>query len=151
MNKKIKYLLVGILAIALLGTALGLVVITKTVHNTGVIVYGDLKVSEVDFNHPAITGTDWGQIRAGESSRKDLFIMNTGSTPLTVTMATTNWTPSQASSLVTITPSFDNTGDSYVLQAGEGVALHLTLSVASGAVGVTSFGFDLVLTGTESQ
>jgi len=51
-----------------------------------------------------------------------------------------------ASSYITL----DWDRDDYVLSSGESVQAVLTLSVSSSITGITSFSFDIVITGTES-
>jgi hypothetical protein len=74
-----------------------------------------------------------------------VYVRNEGTVSVTLNMTKGNWNPSSASSYITLTWNKEK----YVLPAGQVVTAVLTLSVSSSVSGVTSFSFDITITGTQ--
>jgi hypothetical protein len=135
----------AIAALALVATVLGLLVTTSTITNTGnvkavgVNVYWDSACTNVT------SSIDWGALDPGGAKSFTVYVLNSGSVPLSLSMTTSNWVPSAASDYI----SLDWNRQSYVLSAGSVVQAVLTLSVSSSVNSVTSFSFDITITGTE--
>ena len=108
----------------------------KTSINVG--VYSD---AQATLN---CTNIDWGNLNAGDNATKTVYIKNTGTTPETLTMTATNWTPSAASSTLILTWNQEGT----TLEQNEVVPATLTLCVAADTGALTDFGFNIVITGT---
>jgi hypothetical protein len=64
---------------------------------------------------------------------------------VTLNMAEDNWNPASASSYITLTWNQEN----QVLPVGQVVQALLTLTVSSSVSDVTSFNFDITITGTQ--
>lgn len=92
----------------------------------------------------AVTMVNWGNIEPGESKKVLIYIKNEGSTPVTLSMNTTDWSPSSAENYMSL--SWDYSGGQ--IAAGGAVRVTLTLTVSSSASGITSFTFDIIITGT---
>jgi hypothetical protein len=73
-----------------------------------------------------------------------VYVKNTGNAAVTLNMTTSAWSPSSASSYITLT--WNQTGT--VLQAGGVVTAGLTLTVSSSISGITSFSFNITISGT---
>jgi len=95
-----------------------------------------------------VTSIDWGTISPGGNKSLDVYIKNTGNIPITLSLAAENWSPSNAASYLTLTWDYVN---GTVIQAGGVKKVTLTLTVSNSIQGITSFSFDIVITGTESQ
>ena len=137
-----------VLAIAAMGivvSALGVLVATRTISNTGNVkaigvgVYWDSGCTNV------VSSIDWGALEPGATIDKTIYVKNEGSVALTLSMSTDNWNPSSASSYMTLSWNREN----YVLNSGSVVSAVLTLSVSSGISGITNFSFDITISGTE--
>lgn len=113
---------------------------TGNVKTVGVGVYWDSSCSQ------EVSLIDWGSLDPGETSSVTVYVRNEGSVAVVLSMTTENWDPTLASSYITL----DWDRDDYVLSSGESVQAVLTLSVSSSITGITSFSFDIVITGTES-
>jgi hypothetical protein len=74
-----------------------------------------------------------------------MYVRNEGNVPVTLNMAEDSWYPATASSYITLTWNQEND----VLPVGQVVAAVLTLTVSSSVSGVTSFNFDITITGTQ--
>jgi hypothetical protein len=73
-----------------------------------------------------------------------MYVKNTGDVSETLNMTVSSWSPSSASSYITLTWNQEKT----VLTAGQVVEAVLTLSVSSSISDVTSFSFSITITGT---
>ncbi|MBS7640082.1 hypothetical protein KEJ12_00310 [Candidatus Bathyarchaeota archaeon] len=77
----------------------------------------------------------------------EIFIKNTGNVPITLSLSTEGWDPSNAGSYITLT--WDYISGTKV-QPGSVLKVTLKLTVSSSVQGITSFSFNIVITGTES-
>ena len=141
----------AITAIALVGLALtvtttGLLTATQSVYSTGTV---DVTAVNVGVYSDAgctlsLTSLSWGTISPGNSVTQTVYVKNTGNTPITLTMTTSNWNPTGANGPITVTWNKQDT----VLGAGNSIASTLTLSVSSSISGVTDFSVNIIITGT---
>lgn len=137
-----------ILTIAVFGTimtTLGALVATRTISNVGSLkaigvgVYWDSSCSN------AVSSINWGALEPGTTKTFTIYIRNEGNVPVKLSMTTNNWNPPSATSYITL--SWDR--ENHVLAAGSIVSAVLTLSVSSNINGITSFNFDIIISGTE--
>lgn len=121
----------------------GLLSNQKTVTNTGTISTINVDAyTDAQCTTPC-TSIDWGTLNEGSTASKTIYVKNTGNTPETLTMSTSGWNPSSASSILTLTwDKQDST-----LAAGSSVAATLKLTTAADAGSLTSFSFNLVIQG----
>ncbi len=92
-----------------------------------------------------LTTIDWGALPPGNTTTRTIYIKNTGTIPVTLSMATSTWVPSNANTYLTLTWNRAN----YVLNAGASVSATLTLTASSSAGAITTFSFNIIITGTE--
>ncbi|MFQ6094685.1 MAG: hypothetical protein ACE5NN_00940 [Candidatus Bathyarchaeia archaeon] len=91
-----------------------------------------------------VTSIDWGSIDPGASKSVVMYLKNEGNTPITLSLNTTDWSPSSAKDFLSL--DWDYAGGEI---PPEGVIeVTLTLTVSAGVSGITSFAFDIVMTGT---
>jgi hypothetical protein len=143
-----------VLVIALMGvvaSALGALVATHTVPNTGNIrvstptpsvqlgIYSDSACQTV------LSSVTWGTLNPGGWSSQTIYLRNEGNVPVTLSMSVGNWTPSSVQSYLTLT--WDRSG--YVLATGLVVQAVLTLNVSASISGITSFGFDITISASQ--
>ncbi|HKM60632.1 MAG TPA: hypothetical protein VJY36_07150, partial [Candidatus Bathyarchaeia archaeon] len=94
-----------------------------------------------------LSSIDWGILTAGGTVTQTIYVKNTGSgLPLTLNMTTTNWSPASANGPITVT--WDQEGT--ILSPGQSTAATLTLAVSSSEIGLTNFGVQISITGTNS-
>jgi hypothetical protein len=86
----------------------------------------------------------WGTLNPGGTVTKTVYVKNSGNTAETLNMTTTQWTPAEASSVLTLT--WNKEGSS--LAAGAVVPATLTLQVSSNPGSVTSFSMNIVISGS---
>jgi hypothetical protein len=91
-----------------------------------------------------ISSIDWGTLTAGGSITKTVYLKNSGTTPLTLSLAKTNWSPSTISSSISCVWNRQNT----VLAPNKITSATLTLTTAANFSIRTSFSLNIVITGT---
>jgi hypothetical protein len=140
-------IIVAVVAVALVGsTAFALLSFSKTLSNTGNVkavgvgVYKDSGCSQV------LSSINWGAVTPGSSSNYTAFIRNEGNVQVSLSKTTGNWNPTTAGGNITLSWNRDG----YILSANATVQATLTLLVSSNVTGISSFSFDITMTGTES-
>jgi len=101
-------------------------------------VYGDAACTQV------ISSVGWGEIEAGSSKTRVVYVKNNGDDGVSLSLLTENWNPSGASNYLQL--SWDYDGSTIV--SGEVRQITLTLSVSSSASGIDGFSFDIVIIGS---
>lgn len=87
---------------------------------------------------------DFGLLEAGGSKSFTLYLKNNGNSPLTLNMTSQNWSPSSAPSYMSLTW----TREGQQINPDQVIQFVITLSVSSSVTGISSFSFDIVITGT---
>jgi hypothetical protein len=123
----------------------GALVSSQTVPTGGTITAVNVGVYTNSACTSNCTSIDWGTLSPGGSTTKTIFVKNTGTIPVTLSMATANWSPTNANNYLTLTWNRAN----YALAAGSSVSATLTLTASGSAGSITNFSFDIVITGTE--
>ena len=100
-------------------------------------VYGDAACTQV------ISSVGWGEIEAGSSKTRVVYVKNNGDDGVSLSLLTENWDPVGASNYLQL--SWDYDGSTIV--SGEVRQITLVLSVSSSAGGL-SFSFDIVIIGS---
>ena len=93
------------------------------------------------------TAIEVGVLSPGEVTTQTVFVKNTGTNAVSLSLSVDSWDPVEASSWLVLSW---NRGD-YVLGVGEVVQATLTLSMDSGIMGVSNFGFDVRFVGTQVE
>ncbi len=133
-----------VLALSLVGQVLSAVQTSRTVSNAGTVeavgvgVYWDNECTSVLYS------VDWGVLEPGASKNVTFYIRNELSSVSTLSMYTSNWSPSNASDYLTL--SWDYGGQA--INPDEVIQVTFTLSVDASIVGITSFSFDITIVGT---
>ena len=93
-----------------------------------------------------ISSISWGTLAAGGTNTQTVYIKNTGSgVSLTLSMATSNWTPAAANGPIAITWNKEGTR----LSPSQSTAANITLTVSPSIVDITTFSVQISITGTE--
>lgn len=140
-----------IIAIAATGLFLtllttGLLMSYQTVTSQGTITTVNVGVYSDSECTQNLTSINWLTLRPSDTANRTIYVKNNGTVPITLTMTTENWLPTNASALLTLTWNQQNT----VLNATKSIPAILTLSVASSTGNLTDFSFNIIITGTES-
>jgi len=116
----------------------------RTIHGTGTIkgvgigVYWDLQCTD------ATSSLDWGILEPGSQKNYTLYLKNQGNSVLTLSMASENWNPSNATNHMILT--WNREGQQ--INPDEVIEFVITLSVSEGVQGISAFSFDIVISGT---
>jgi len=137
--------LLAIAVMATVASTLGVLVATRTISNTGnlkaigVGVYWDSSCTN------AVSSVDWGSLDPGVTKDVTIYVKNEGTVTAVLNLRAENWNPSSASNYMTLSWNREN----HVLSTGSVVQATLTLSISSSTSGITSFSFNIVISGTE--
>lgn len=101
----------------------------------GVEVYGDSDLTQ------KVTEIDWGTIFPGEFRTAQLWIVNTGNTPGTLSLAVENWVPVEAGNYIVLSWDYDGSA----LGPGENKYVGLKLEVLDTILGITDFSMDILI------
>ena len=139
--------LIAVVATGLFLTLLtsGLLMSSQTVQSGGTVSSVNVGVYSDSGCTQNCTTIDWGPITPGNSATRTIYVKNTGTLPVTLSMTTGSWVPSNANTYLTLTW---NQGGA-VLAAGNSVTAILTLTASSSAGNLTSFSFNIIITGTQ--
>ena len=139
----------AIIALAAAGIFLTLVtagvIVTQTVSSNGTITTVNVGVYSDSQCTQNLTSVSWGALYPGNSTTKTIYVKNTGVVPITLTMTTQSWTPTSASSVLTLTWDQQDT----VLDPDQSTSATLTLTADSDTGSLTDFSFNIIITGTE--
>jgi hypothetical protein len=108
-----------------------------------------LKVVGVDvYQDSALTvpvvSIDWGMLEPGENKNYSCYIVNRSNVPIVLSLATENWQPTNASQFITLTWNYDGEH----ISIGGFAPVTLTLYIDPATMGITSFSFDITITGS---
>ena len=143
-SKNLGILVAVVLALASSLVVSGLLIVSKTLSSTGSVkainveVFWDLACTQV------VSSIDWGTPEPGDSVDRTVYVKNTGSAPMNVSLSASGWVPAGAGSYLTM--SWDREGAE--VAADEVVQALLTLDVSGSITGITDFSFDIVIEGT---
>ncbi len=132
----------GALATGIFGTALTLVQTSRTISSAGSVIGIGVGIYWNQACTDAVSSINWGTIEPGASVYRTIYIRNEGNTAATLSMTTSNWNPTEASSYITL--NWGYTGQT--LSANQVLRIALTLSVSPDISGITNFSFDITIT-----
>lgn len=112
-----------------------------TVNNHGSVQAIGCQILDASGNQ--ITSIDWGTIDVGTNANHNIYVKNNGTIPITLTMITLNWNPSNASTFLTL--SWNYTGQT--IDPDQTLPLTLNLAVAPETSGFIDFSFDILFVG----
>jgi hypothetical protein len=140
-----KVLAIFVIALLSIGIAYGIINYLR-IPNTGKIKAIQLEIyKDADCTTPLIQ-INWGNVSPSESYQYEAYIINKGNIPLTLTMKTENWNPSNAKDYITLTWDRENA----TLQPNSPLKATFTLTIASTIpTNITNFYFEIVIYGNE--
>ncbi len=136
---------VATMAVASVVFTYGLLFGSKTISNEGnVNTIGVGVYSEASCVNEVST-IDWGYVVPGSTKNVTVYVRNEGTIPMTLSMTVDSWDPAGASTYMVL--SWNREGSQ--VNAQSVLQAVLTLSVSSSISDVSSFSFDITITGTE--
>lgn len=113
----------------------------KTISNAGSVkaigvgVYWDQACTN------PVSSISWGVLDPGSSVNKTVYIKNTGNNAATLSLAASNWSPSNASDYMNLSWDYNE----QPISVNAVIQVKLTLSVLSNISGITNFSFDITI------
>lgn len=136
---------IGLLVLLFAITAFGALNVSQTVTSGGTIVGVNVGVYSDSTCTQSASSINWGNLQPGNSANFTLWIKNTGRSSMTLSMTTSGWSPSNASTGITLSWNQQNT----LLTPNQIVQGLLTLTVSPTiSTSVTTFNFTTTITGT---
>lgn len=133
-----------VITIIAVSTVTALLTTQRTIQGSGSIKGVGLGI----YWDPACTNTtsslDFGQLEPGSSKNFTLFLRNEGNSALTLNMTTENWDPTNAANYMTLT--WDREGQQ--VNPDQVVGFAIILSVSEDITGISTFSFDIIISGT---
>ena len=141
-----------IIAIAATGLFLtlltsGLLLSSQTVPSNGTVlstvnvgVYNDQACTQ------NCTSISWGTLAPGNSTIRTVYVKNTGTLPITLSMSVTDWNPPEANGPIALSWNRQDA----MLNASQWIDATLTLTILPSIdSSITNFSFNITITGTE--
>lgn len=134
----------SVISFFMVGASYALLTTQETIQGTGSIkgmgfgIYWDQQCTA------ATSSLDWGLLEPGSSTDVTLYLRNEGNSALTLSMASANWSPANATDYLTLT--WNREGQQ--VNADEVLKFVITLSVSTDVQGIDSFNFDIIISGT---
>jgi hypothetical protein len=123
----------------------GLLMSSQSLQSSGTVTAVNVGVYSDSGCTQNCTSINWGSIAPGNSTTRTIYVKNTGTIPMTLSMTTGSWVPSNANTYISLSWNREGT----VLTANQSISATLTLSASSSAGNITSFSFNIIITGTE--
>jgi hypothetical protein len=112
---------------------------TASITAVGLDVYSDAACTQ------NVTSINWGTLSPGSATNYQAYIKSTSNAPITLSLATDSWNPATASTYITL--SWNYTAGTQV-QPSASLPVTLTLTVNSSITGITTFTFNIDITGS---
>jgi len=85
--------------------------------------------------------TDWGLLQPGGQKSFTVYVCNEESSTVTLSLSTSNWTPSTASSYLALTWNYNG----QTISPSSQIQVTLTLTVSSSITEISNFSFDIII------
>lgn len=138
-------IVVAVIGMMMAVSVLAVLQSNKTFSNTGVISAVNVELYQDSSCTKALSTIDWGNLSPGSSSNRTIYVKNTGSIPISLSMTVNTWSPSNAANYVALTWNREGTA----LNAGSSTSALLVLSVSASITSITTFSFNATVRGTE--
>ena len=144
--RRISMAILGILVGSLIALYVqGLLTVQRQIPGKGRVVAVNLQIYWDAGCTQIVSEIDWGQLRPGDTATKSVFAKNTGDVSINLSLSTGNWTPSTASSYISL--SWNYTGA--LVQPNQTIPVKLLLTVSWSISGISEFSFDILVTAVE--
>lgn len=118
--------------------------VSSTLSSVGVLKSIGIGIYEDSNLVNRVDSIDWGIMERGSQKSFTLYLRNEGNFPATLSILSSNWNPSTASSYVDLSWNYNG----QTINAGGYIQTTLTLSISPNAIGINNFGFDITIIGS---
>jgi hypothetical protein len=144
-SPKLLAIVLTVAAFALVVSTLAAINVSQNVSSSGTIATSlNIGVYSDSGCTTALNSITWGSVAGGGTATQTVYVKDTGTGAMTLSLAVSNWNPAGASTYITI--SWNKQGTQ--LSAGQAVAATITLTVSSSITGITSFSSTITISGT---
>jgi hypothetical protein len=137
-------LIIFLCLIVILSVGYALTVPSQTISSSGIIVSTNISLWKDANCTQNLTAILWGTLTPNQTTSCACYIRNEGATNAKLNMTSSSWNPSNTSSYM----SFSWNREAYVLLPSSSVQAIFTLNIFSNITGITSFSFNIVVTGS---
>ena len=130
-----------------MATTTGVLSINQKIPSAGTILTINMKAYSDSACTQQCTQIDFGTLNPGGTSTKTLYLKNTGTTPIVLSLDVDNWNPVDAG--VWLSLSWDR--ENQVLMSDESILATVSLSVDENIEVIEYFDFDIILLGTQVE
>jgi hypothetical protein len=134
-------LVVYTLVLAMIGPMVSTALLNRTVTNSGSIKAIGVDVYWDQACTNPVSSVNWGIVSPGGTKDITVYIKNTGNSPITLSMATSNWNPTNAHNYMTLTWNYAG----QTINANNVTPVTFTLTVSASITGITNFSFDITI------
>jgi len=117
---------------------------TVTLHISANVKTVDIAAYWDSYCTNRTTAIDWGTIEPSSSKDVTIYLKNEGDVNVTLSLNTANWNPSIAYSHISLSWNYS----AEKINPSGKIAVTLTLTVSPDTSGITSFSFDIIITGS---
>jgi hypothetical protein len=121
------------------------IIATQTIPSSGTVTTVNVGVYTDSGCTENCTSISWGTMYPGNSTSVTVYVKNTGTKQITLSMTAISWAPEDADDYLTL--SWDQQGT--VLDADDSVSAELTLTADPDTGDLADFSFDIIITGAE--
>jgi len=145
LNKKTIFIAICVLSIICLSTIIEdfgsekSVVQADSVKGIGVGIYWDQACTNKTLS------LNWGVISASSSNELTVYVRNEGNSAVSLSLNTSDWTPSATSSSISLNWNYTD----QVLSINEVIPIQLALTVSPTVTNITNFSFETAITTAE--
>jgi hypothetical protein len=129
------------LVLAMIGPMVSSALSNRTVSNSGSIKAIGVEVYSDQACTNPVSSLNWGIVNPGGSRNITVYIKNTGNSPITLSMTTSNWNPTNAPNYMAL--SWNYAGQT--INANNVTPVTFTLTVSASITGITNFSFDITI------
>jgi hypothetical protein len=146
-GSKLAVILLTVTAIALAGISFAALTTNQNIPSTGTVIAGpDIAIYSNSGCTTPVNAINWGSVEPGGSTSQTIYVEDTGSLSMTLSITVSNWNPSTAGSYITVT--WNGKGQTIQPGVSGAYAVTLTLTVSPSITAVTSFSNSIMISGT---
>jgi hypothetical protein len=122
----------------------GIMQYSMQISNTATLKLVDIGVfTNINLTTP-VTSINWGMLQPGQVENYSAYLLSESNVPITLSMYTANWNPSNASNYLTLTWNYK----AQTIQPHASLPITFTLAVNTSIQGIPQFSFDIWIVGS---
>lgn len=119
-----------------------------TIHSSGTVTAVGLGIYWNAAATQNVTSLPWGNVWPGSVYSVTVFAKNIRNSNVTLSMNTSNWSPSTATKYLAFSWNYTN---GHVMLPGQIIPVAFQLAIASNMTGIVNFSFDIIVIATSTS